>query len=101
MYIFIICSAAAGREDKKVDKYSNLSDYYHFVPMGVETYDAYGPQGIKLVKQIDKKIQDPTGEKLSTFHLFQRISMEIQKGSAHCVIGCVKDRSSGLEGGPI
>ena len=26
-------SAAAGREDKKVDKYSNLSDHYHFVPV--------------------------------------------------------------------
>ena len=35
-------SAAAGRENKKVDKYSNLSDNYHFVP---------------------------TGEKLSTFYL--------------------------------
>ena len=33
-------SAAAGREDKKVDKYSNLSDMYHFVPMGIETYGA-------------------------------------------------------------
>ena len=48
-------SAAAGREAKKVDKYSNLSDYYHFVPVGIETYGAYGPQGIKLVKQIGKK----------------------------------------------
>ena len=48
-------------------KYSNLSDYYHFVPVGVETYGAYGPQGIKLVKQIGKKIQDATGEKLSPF----------------------------------
>ena len=28
-------SAAAEREDKKVDKYSNLSDHYHFVPVGV------------------------------------------------------------------
>ena len=27
-------SAAAGREEKKVDKYSNLSDYFHFVPVG-------------------------------------------------------------------
>jgi hypothetical protein len=43
-------SAAAGREDKKVDKYSNLSENYHFLPVGVETYGAYGPQGIKLVK---------------------------------------------------
>ena len=64
-------SAAAGREDKKVEKYSNLSDNYHFVPVGVETYGAYGPQGIKLVKQIGKKIQEGNGEKLSTFFLFQ------------------------------
>ena len=91
-------SAAAGREDKKVEKYSNLSEFYHFVPVGVETYGAYGPQGIKLVKQIGKKIQDATGEKLSTFYLFQRISIAIQKGNAHCVTGCVKDRSPGLEG---
>ena len=68
------------------------------MPVGVETYGAYGPQGIKLVKQIGKKIQDATGEKLSTFYLFQRISIAIQKGNAHCVTGCVKDRSPGLEG---
>ena len=49
-------SAAAGREAKKVEKYSNLSDY-HFVPVGIETYGAYGPQGFKLVKQIGKKIR--------------------------------------------
>ena len=49
-------------------------------------------------KQIGKKIQDATGEKLSTFYLFQRISIAIQKGNAKCVTDCVKDRSSGLEG---
>ena len=56
-----------------MEKYSNLSEFYHFVPVGVETYGAYGPQGIKLVKQIGKKIQDATSEKLSTFYLFKRI----------------------------
>ena len=91
-------SAAAGREEKKVEKYSNLSDHFHFVPIGIETYGAYGPQGLKLVKQIGKKIQDATGEKLSTFYLFQRISIAIQRGNSQCVQGCVKDRSSGLEG---
>ena len=45
-------SAAAGREDKKVKKYSNLSENYHFVPIGIETYGTYGPQAIKLIKQI-------------------------------------------------
>jgi hypothetical protein len=63
-------SAAAGREDKNVEKYSNLSDNYHFMPVGIETYGIYCPQGIKLVKQIGKKNQDATGEKLSTFYLF-------------------------------
>ena len=47
-------SAAAEREDIKVEKYSNLSDNYHFVPVGIETYGTYGPQGIKLIKQIGK-----------------------------------------------
>jgi hypothetical protein len=84
--------------DKKVEKYSNLSDNYHFVPMGIETYGAYGPQGIKLVKQIGKKIQDATGEKLSTLYLFQSISIAIQKGNAVCMMGCPKDIFSGLEG---
>ena len=30
--------------------------------------------------------------------LFQNISIAIQRGNAQCVEGCVKDRSSGLEG---
>jgi hypothetical protein len=75
-----------------------LSDHYYFVSVGVETYGAYGPQGIKLVKQIGKKIQEATSEKLSSFFLFQSISMAIQKGNAVCVMGCPKNRSSGLEG---
>ena len=90
-------SAAAGREDKEVEKYSNLS-HYRFVPVDIETYGAYGPQGIKLVKQIDKKNQDATGEKLSTFYLFQSISMAIQRGNAVCVMGCPKEKPTGLEG---
>ena len=60
--------------------------------MGIETY------GIKLVKQIGKRIQGATGEKLSTFYLFQGISMAIQQSNAICVVGCPKDKSSGLMG---
>ena len=75
-----------------------MSGNYHFVPVDIETFGAYGPQGIKLVKQIGKKIQDATGEKLSTFYLFQSISMAIQRGNAVCVMGCPKDTSTGLEG---
>ena len=87
IYLFVN-PAAVGWEDKKVVKYSNLSENYHFVPVGIETYGANGPQGIKLVKQIGKKIQDTTSEKMSTFFLFQSISMAIQQGNAACVMGC-------------
>ena len=34
---------------------SNLSENYYFVPVGIETFGAYGPQAIKLIKQIGKK----------------------------------------------
>ena len=68
------------------------------MPVGIETYGAYGPQGLRLVKQIGKKIQDATGEKLSTFCLLQRISTAIQRGNAICVTTSVKEQSSGLEG---
>ena len=45
-----------------------------------------------------QKIQEATGEKLSTFYLMQSISMAIQKGNAVCVRGCPKKPSTGLEG---
>ena len=47
--------------------------------MGIETYGAYVPQGIKLVKQINKKIQDATGEKLSTFTYSRVFQLQYKK----------------------
>ena len=91
------CSAADIREQKKVDKYSNLSDNYHFVPVGAETYGAFGPEGLKLLKKIGSKICDATGENRSTSFLLQSISLAIQRGNAACVIGTVPT-SEGLEG---
>ena len=60
------------------------------MPVGIKTYGADGPQAIKLIKQIGKKIQEDMGEKLSTFYPKQSISMAIQKGNAVCVRGCPK-----------
>ena len=91
------CSAAAERENKKVEKYLNLSDNYHFVPVGAETYGAFGPQGLKLLKQIRKKICAVTGEKRSTYYLLQSIAMAIQRSNAACVMGTAP-ASTGLEG---
>ena len=91
------CSAAKMREDKKVEKYSNLSDNYHFVPVGTETYGAFGPEGLKLLKRIGQKIGEVTGEKCSTTFLLQNISMAIQRANAVCVMGTAPT-TTGLEG---
>jgi hypothetical protein len=91
-------SAAVGREGEKVVKYSNLSENYHFVLIGIETFGAYGPQAFKLIKQTGKKIQEATGEKKSTFYPMQSISMAIQKDHTFCVSCCPKKTPQGLEG---
>ena len=88
-------SAAAGREDKK---WKNIAICQIITILCPGTYGTYSPQGIKLVKKIGNKIQDATGEKLSTFYLYQSISIAIQKGNAVCMMGCPKDIFSGLEG---
>ena len=90
------CSAADDRE-RKVTKYINLSDNYPFVPVGAETYGAFGPEGLKLLKKIGAKIREATGEKRATFFFLQSISMAIQRANASCVLGTTPT-SGGLEG---
>ena len=91
------CWAASEREKKKVEKYSNLSENYHFVPVGAETYGAFGPMGLKLLKSIGRKMHEATGEKRSITFLLQNIAMAIQRANAVCVMGTAPT-STGLEG---
>ena len=89
-------SVAVLREKEKTNLYLDLTNYL-FIPVVVETYGAWGPQGLKLIKDIGRKIRDVTGEKRSTFFLSQSISIAIQKGNAACLMGTVPN-SEGLEG---
>ena len=66
-----------------MEKYSNLSENYHFVTVGTETFGAYGQ-----VNQADW--QKNTGSYQGKI-VMQSISMAIQKGNAVCVRGCPKN----------
>jgi hypothetical protein len=79
-------SAAELREVQKAKHYKELTNY-HFVPVAVETFGAWGSQGLNLIKEIGRRIQDVTGEKRATFYLPQNISIAIQRGNAACIIG--------------
>ena len=89
-------AAAEIREIEKTKKYQELANDYHFIPIGIETYGSWGPEGLKLIKTIGKKLKEETGERRSTFYLFQNISIAIQRGNASCVLGTVP-HSEGLE----
>ena len=47
----------------------------------------------RLIKEIGQGICDITGEKRSTFYLFQRISIAVQISNAVSVMGTVGSRS--------
>ena len=50
---------ALQQPEEKTKKWKNtaICQNYHFVPVGIEIYGTYGPQGIKLVSRSAKKIR--------------------------------------------
>ena len=75
-----VAGAAAVKAEKlKLAKYNEIRKEYHMIPIAVETLGSWGPESLSFLKSIGKMIQDTTGEKRATFHLFQRISMAIQR----------------------
>lgn len=80
-------AAAVSAESIKNAKYKDTTKQYRFMPVAVETFGAWGPQGLHLIKQIGSKISKLTGESRSTSFLFQRISVAVQRGNAASIYG--------------
>ena len=74
----------------KTAKYKQFSRDYFFVPIAVETFGGWGPEGTAVIKSLGKMIQNKTGEKQSTFFLFQAISLAVQRGNAASVLGTAR-----------
>ena len=74
-------------EKAKMVLYEDLCKDFIFTPIAVETFGSWGQDGLSLIKEIGRKICNTTGEKRSSFYLFQRISIAIQRGNAASVIG--------------
>ena len=81
--------AAKIAEMKKNNKYKDLEQNYVFKPIAVETFGSWGPESLKFVKEIGKRIQNTTGEKRATEYLIQSLSMTIQRGNASSIMGTV------------
>ena len=72
---------------KKIRKYDKLTNNYHFIPIAIETFGAWGQEGLKFIKEIGKKITQKTQDKNATNHIIQAISMAVQRGNATSIMG--------------
>ena len=79
--------AAEQAEAAKLTTYSNLINNYTVIPVAMETLGSWGSLGKKFITEIGSRIADATGEKRSTYFLFQAISMAAQRGNVASILG--------------
>ena len=74
-------------ESDKRKKYGQLLEWFHFVPIGFETFGNWEESAIEIIEEIQKKVAECTGEARSWSFLRHKISIEIQRGNATLVLG--------------
>ena len=84
-------SSAAQAEERKIIKYRDLQNAYHFTPLGFETVGHWGPATLKFLRELGALLAQATGEPRSTAFLKQRLSVAIQRGNAAAVRGTVPE----------
>ena len=85
-------AAAEKAEDLKNRKYAYLGRNYCFVPVALETLGTWSEQAEEVIKDIGGRIEAKTGEERSLEFLRQRISIDLQRGNAACVLGTLPNQ---------
>ena len=84
------CSAGAAAENaaaKKIDKYSELSTTYTFIPLAFETLGPVNSAGRDFVNGVGNRIRAISGDAREVQFLWQRLSIAVQRYSAVCLNG--------------
>ena len=85
----MLCSKnprATAETGERLRKQKSTRNDYYFVPIGIETYGSWCPEGLHLIKAIGQKMKEVTGERRSTFYVSQiGISIAIQIENSNCV----------------
>src|SRR6218665_2286377 len=74
--------ATAAAADRKCAKYDILSKTYHFVPLAYETLGMVNNSGHLFITELGRCLSRFTGDTRETSHLYQRISITIQRFNA-------------------
>ena len=87
-----LSSAAAGGAAeyaalRKVEKYTDLSDCYSFVPIAFETLGPVCLDGSDFINKIGSRLRAVSGDARETTFLWQRLSVAVQRFNAVCLLG--------------
>jgi len=75
-------SVANNGANSKTAKYADLTASHVFMPIAIEAAGSWNEQAVDAIEDIGRRISVITEEPLETIHLFQRISLAIQRGNA-------------------
>jgi hypothetical protein len=79
--------AAESAADRKESKYSSFTQSYAFVPIACETLGPIGSKAVEFLSDLGRRISSVTGDPREGSHLFQRISVAIQRFNCACFKG--------------
>ena len=65
-------------EQAKLTKYEQLERDFEIVPICGETMGPWGPNGLKFVREVGRRISVESGKPRSTVFLMQAVGMAIQ-----------------------
>ena len=71
---------------RKQSKYADLAQRYEFVPIAVESHGTYSATATAFLADLGRRLSAATSDAKETAHLFQRLSIAIQRFNTVCVI---------------
>ena len=78
-------------EEKKIKKYADVPPHFQFVPIALETMGGYGVYATQFLKDVSKRQKEIFGDKSAGCKLKQRLSVELQRGNARCIMFALKN----------
>ena len=79
-------NAAELAAERKQTKYAYLVQRYEFVPIAVEPHGTYCATATAFLADLGRRLSAATSDAKETVHLFQRLSIALQRFNAVCVI---------------
>jgi len=86
-------AVASFAEVNKCLKYDEISRTHVFIPIAVESMGAVGEDGLSFLRELGARIMHVSKEPSSFEFLMQRVSVDIQRGNAACILGIMPNAS--------